>query len=203
MNSHFRLPERVRGFHDYFKIKAETEDVLREFGYGFQVETLALPHSQANLDWLPHLQERLENHLRRVAMTSEQARREFLIAPILQEILARVDARIRIEYNVDVSPQLRGTLDYLIQSEQKLLILEAKQSNLTNGLTQLVVEMVAIDQWIDSDEPMLFGAVSIGESWRFATLDRPKKQFVQDLSLYSLPTDLAPLVQILLGILEG
>jgi hypothetical protein len=203
MNSHFHLPERVRGFHDYFKLKAETEDVLREFGYGFQVETLALPHSQANLDWLPHLQERLENHLRRVAMTSEQARREFLIAPILQEILARVDARIRIEYDVDVSPQLRGTLDYLIQSEQKLLILEAKQSNLTNGLTQLVVEMVAIDQWIDSDEPMLFGAVSIGESWRFATLDRPKKQFIQDLSLYSLPTDLSPLVQILLGILGG
>ncbi|NET61595.1 MAG: hypothetical protein F6K47_37385 [Symploca sp. SIO2E6] len=52
---------------------------------------------------------------------------------------------------------LKGTLDYYFPD---LLVIEAKRDNLDHGFTQLAVELIALDQWINSESPILYGAVT-------------------------------------------
>ena len=61
---------------------------------------------------------------------------------------------------------LKGTLGYYFQTSP-LLVIEAKRDNLDNGFTQLAAEMIALDQWADTDAPQLYGAVTTGQDWRF------------------------------------
>ena len=64
------------------------------------------------------------------------------------------------------------------------------------------VELVALDRWIEDDSVNpIFGAVSMGEFWKFGLLDRKEKQVVQDIDSYGIPTDLEDVTQILLGLL--
>ncbi len=83
------------------------------------------------------------------------------------------------------------------------LVVEAKNADLTKGFTQLTVELIALDQWVEDQSPLLFGAVSIGDVWRFGILDRKAKRIIQDLNLYQVPRDLEILLRILVGILVG
>lgn len=111
--------------------------------------------------------------------------------------------KIRIEYYLDVTKQLRGTLDYYIQNEDNfLLVVEAKDENLQHGFTQLTAELIALDQWIESDNPTLYGAVSIGNVWQFGLLKRTRKEIIQDLNLFRVPADLDALLQVLVAILD-
>ncbi|MEB3293902.1 MAG: hypothetical protein VKJ24_12155 [Synechococcales bacterium] len=54
---------------------------------------------------------------------------------------------------------------YYLQAQQQILIVEAKQADLTHGFTQLAVELIALDGWTDSDRPILYGAVTTGDIW--------------------------------------
>lgn len=54
------------------------------------------------------------------------ARREILIAPVLLEVARLCRCQLRIEYPLRVSERLRGTVDYLLRSQQHLVVLEAK-----------------------------------------------------------------------------
>jgi hypothetical protein len=92
-----------------------------------------------------------------------------------------------------------------LRTKTNLLVVEAKQEDLTNGFTQMAVQLIALDQWKKStlveEQPELVGAVSTGTIWQFGVLHRQQKLVTQELTLYRVPTDLEPLMRILVAAL--
>ncbi len=185
-------------FSKYFELAYDIEDILADLGCQFDRKNLVLPSIDLGLD-LQELQEQLSDGIQYVSITSEQARREFLIAPVIRKICRQTQQRVRVEYPITVSNWLKGTLDYYFRD---LLVIEAKRDNLENGFTQLAAELIALDQWTDSDRPILYGAVTTGNDWRFGMFDRASRQITQDLKLYRVPEELDQLVSILIGLLS-
>lgn len=162
----------------------EPEDILAEFGYTLERAILTLPQSTADLDRLDDLKTRIQESLPYISLTSEAARRELLIAPLLLNVVHYTCAQLRIEYPLTVTEQLKGSLDYYLYSVGKLLVIEAKNAELAKGFTQLAVELIALDQWIEDHQPMLQGAVSTGDIWQFGILHRQQRQIQRGLTLY-------------------
>ncbi len=192
-------------FSDYFKLSYYTEDILSYFGYTFTPQKLQLPTTDRPLNRLDDLRQRLEESLPLITLDSEIARREFLIAPLLMEVMHYTQAKVKVSYPLIVNDQLKGNLDYYVQSRNHLLIIEAKDENLQRGFTQLGVELIALDIALEPDSLVeisnLYGAVSIGNIWQFGLLNRQNKQIFQDLNLYRVPADLEELMKILVAIL--
>ena len=204
MKKPFVIPTSVKSFHDYFNLTASTETIATALGYTFQQASLMLPQSEAIPEWTVPLQERLRRLLINITLDSESARREFLIAPVLIELSNALNLKLRSELDVNVSDQLHGDLDYLLQTkEHRLLVVEAKQGDTSRGMSQLVAEIAALDQWTISEEPVLYGALSTGDIWRFAHLERGTKTITQDVNLFRVPADLTELSRVLVGILQG
>lgn len=201
MRPPFTLPETVTSFSDYFRLNADTEQVLGALGYALVKGRAPLPRLDAPPAWVPLLQARLEEMLPLMNLTSEAARREMLVAPVLTEVARQTRIPIHIEYTITVSAQLKGPLDYLLRGPQQFLVVEAKNDDTARGFTQLAAELVALDQWTDSEAPTLYGALTIGTLWQFATLDRAAKTVTQDIGLYRVPYDLDELASVLVGIL--
>jgi hypothetical protein len=195
-------PNQSYTFRQYFEMSYEPEDILAEFGYTLKRSVLSLLQSNVELDRLDSLKNRIEESLPYISLTSEAARRELLIAPLLLDIVHYTHAQLRIEYPLTVTEQLKGSLDYYLYSSGNLLVIEAKNADLAKGFTQLAVELIALDQWIDSEQPILQGAVSTGDIWQFGILHREQKEIQQGLTLYRVPDDLEILVRILIKILE-
>ena len=189
-------------FADYFKLNHPTEKVVEYFGYQHQRDELVLESVCKPLDRLAYLKDCLNKNIRHVNLTSEAARREFLIAPILSELIYCTSAKITVEYSLYVNDHLHGILDYYLESENNMLIIEAKSADLQRGFTQLAVQLIAPDRCTDSPEDKLYGAVSIGDLWQFGILCRQSKQIVQDIMFYQIPADVEKLLHILMGILE-
>lgn len=196
-------PDQPYTFADYFKLNYDTEDVLAYFGYDFQPQSLTLPRSQQPLDLLNSLKQRLEESLPYVSLTNEMARREFLIAPVLMELIHYTQVRIKVSYPLTISEQLRGELDYFLQLDSQLLVIEAKNADLQKGFTQLGVELIALAQSGLTDSPVLYGAVTVGNIWQFGALYRQEKRIVQDLNLFRVPADLDDLMATLVAIVKG
>lgn len=188
-------------FSDYFKLNFDVEDIITYFGYTFQIKNCNLPQAKFDSERISSLKTRLEEGLPYVSLTTETARREFLIAPILWEVVRYSQAKLKVEYPVYVNEQLKGTLDYYLQAKSNLLVIEAKNADPGRGFVQLAVELIAIDQWLESDVSVLYGAVSMGDIWRFGFLNRQKKLITQDFNLYSVPTNLEPLLKTLVALL--
>ena len=195
-------PEQSYTFADYFKLNFAPNDILAYFHTTLQRKLLNFPQYAGNLDRLTELKQRIAESLPRLSLTSEAARREFLIAPVLMDILHYTQATLNVEYPITVSNQLKGSLDYLLQNRQTFLVIEAKNEDLERGFVQLAIELIALDQWIDSDQLVLQGAVSTGRIWQLGLFDRQTRQVSQDLNLYRVPTDLEDLLRILVRILE-
>ncbi|NMG07902.1 hypothetical protein [Brasilonema sp. UFV-L1] len=188
-------------FGSYFEMNYEPDEILAELGYQLIGQLLSLPRTNKELDRLADLQDRIERTLPRVSLTSETARRETLVAPILLEVATYYcDCQLRIEYSLTVNNWLKGNLDYLLRSTQSLLVVEAKNDDITRGFTQLAVELIALSK-IEEQE-VFYGAVTIGEVWRFGILRVNSQQIIEDITLYSLPDDLEELMTILVGIVE-
>ncbi|NMG07714.1 hypothetical protein [Brasilonema sp. UFV-L1] len=198
-------PNETYTFRSYFLMKFAPADILQELGVSLIRETINLPMvSSSQFTRLPDLRQRLEEGIARVSLTSEAARREVLIAPIVLEVAHITEARVNIEYPIEVDQFLRGELDYYIQSKHNVLVVEAKQADLTRGFTQLAAELIALDSWVESEDSILYGAVTTGDIWQFGSFHRSSRVVTQHLMLYRVPTDLEVLMQILVGILmEG
>ena len=188
-------------FRSYFEMPYEPDEILAEFGYSLHKSRLSLPNHNGSLKRLSDLQQRIEEALLLVNLSSETARRETLVAPVLLEVAHYCQCQVRIEYPLTVNDWLKGNLDYLLRLKSSLLVVEAKKDDLTRGFTQLAVGMIALAQAEDQD--VLYGAVTIGDAWRFGKLDMKRQQINQDITLYRVPDDLEVLMQILVGILEG
>ena len=200
-----RLPiiqaDRAYTFSDYFKLNFAPQDILAHFEVTLQRQSLTLPRTTAPLDRLADLKARIEESLPRLSLTSEIARREFLIAPVLTDVLHYTPATLDIEYPIAVSAQLKGSLDYLLKSHEIFLAIEAKNEDLERGFLQLAIELIALDRWIESDSTILYGAISTGNIWQFGQFERSTRHVTQDLNLYRVPADLDDVLRILVGIL--
>lgn len=195
-------PGQSYTFSKYFELAFSPEDILAELGCNYTRERLKLPSVEGQLNRVEELGLIIERNLRRVKLLSEDARKQAIIAPILLEVCEITQTQLNIEYSVSVSEQLKGNFDYYINQGKGLLVIEAKQADINRGFTQLSVELIALDQWTNSDTPVLYGAVTTGEDWRFGKYERQEKRITEDIKLYRVPEELTELVNILVGILS-
>jgi hypothetical protein len=197
-------PNESYTFSKYFDLPYAPQDILADLGCSLErTDRLDLPYSEVFLEWLPTLSESLKRRLKRVNTTTEQARREALIFPVIDQICDQLNYPLNIEYTLSVSNWLKGSLDYYIPSPYNLLVIEAKQSDLTKGFTQLAVELIALSEWIDQTMPVLYGAVSTGEIWKFGMFRRDIRQVTEYLSLHPIPQKLEFVTRTLIGILQA
>jgi hypothetical protein len=196
-------PKKSYTFSDYFELNPPIDELLAYFGYSRQVEVCTLPHTTSDLSFFTYLANHITAHLKVVDLDNETARRETLVAPILFEIGVYLQTKVKVEHKLNVTKQLKGKLDYYLQHHNNLLIVEAKYSDLPRGFTQLAVELIALDQWLDEGQTPIHGIVTVGDIWRFGILDRTTKVITQDINSYRVPADLQELLAILIAILEG
>lgn len=120
-----------------------------------------------------------------LATSTEKARSEFIIAPILAELWVLNDRKIGVlsgvDFSIDESQGLVGVCDYIITRipEQLyvkapvLMLVEAKNEDLKRGYAQCIAEMVAARTFNEREQSAvetIYGVVTIGELWRFLTL---------------------------------
>jgi hypothetical protein len=191
-------------FSDYFYFTNPTDEIANAFGYAFETKILELPAAtDMDRNLIVALQEHFYEILPKITLDSEIAKRDFMIAPILSGVIRYAKAKINVEYQIDIDNRLSGSLDYLIRSSQQLIIIEAKKGDIDKGFNQLVVEMIALDRYEEEAAPSVFyGAVSIGELWRFGILHRKEKNIYRDLHTYRVPEDIEKVFMVILGILQ-
>jgi hypothetical protein len=136
-----------------------------------------------------------------LAMNTEKARSEMIIAPILMEAVRLSNHRLSlfsgITFDVDRERGLTGSCDYLLSRSPEryflqqpvAAVLEAKREDIPAGLGQCVAMMVAAQAFNERDgraEETVFGAVTTGNNWRFlklsgvvACIDRPEYHLLQ------------------------
>lgn len=120
-----------------------------------------------------------------LAMNTEKARSEMIIAPILMETVRLSNHRVRlfsgVTFDIDKERGLNGACDYLLaQSPERffpgspvLTVVEAKREDVSGGLGQCVAEMVAVyiyNEREGSDPTTVYGVVTTGSIWRFLQL---------------------------------
>ncbi len=190
-------------FSNYSDLRIDPIDLAEYFSYSLRRTTLQLPQYQGAINRLETLTADINDILPRLVTMNEQAKREMLIAPVVRTVVQIADALVRVEYPVNVSNQLQGNLDYLLSIDNlgQLLVIEAKRDDLDYGFTQLIAELIALDLWERSpkveQQPQLVGAITTGQIWQFAVLDRVAKHLDQGLDSYVLPRDIETLLRIL------
>lgn len=134
-----------------------------------------------------HLQASLaENVPLALAIWTEKARSELMIAPLLVEVRKRLDRQIGlfsgVDFTVDVAQGLNGVCDFLLSRTPEQLfiqapvvvVVEAKKEDIPAGLAQCTAEMVAAQVFNEREGTgvtTVFGAVTTGNVWRFLRLE--------------------------------
>ncbi|HYX16403.1 MAG TPA: hypothetical protein VE944_18940 [Nostoc sp.] len=146
-----------------------------------------------------------------VAISSEKARSEMIISPILLEIRRKFNYEISffsgVDFTVDSQRGLNGFCDFILSlsSEQLfvrspvIVLVESKNENLKSGLAQCIAEMVAAQLFNDrggNQIKAIYGAVTIGTIWQFLKLEGNVVSI--DLSEYYIKD-----IKRILGILYG
>jgi hypothetical protein len=146
-----------------------------------------------------------------LAIDTEKARSELMITPVLLEVRRRSSQPISLfsgtEFTVDQSIGLNGYCDYILsRSPEQLtlnapifMIAEAKNENIKAGLGQCLAEMLAAQQFNQTEGneiALIHGAVTTGEIWKFMKLEGTIVAI--DLLDYYLPRDLDKILGILL-----
>jgi len=189
-------------FSDYFYMNNPVEEIITELGYSLNFEEIQFPLKQnvdANtVDKLKNIYYQL---LPKITLNTESAKREFIIAPLLHQVMLDIDAKLNLEYPIDIDNKLNGFMDYFIHSTEEIVVIEAKKGDLDRGFNQLAAEMIALDKYEENNTPeILYGAITIGEVWRFAILKREIKTIVKDINLFRFPQDTKDILAILMGI---
>jgi hypothetical protein len=162
------------------------DDLKRNFGLRFAEEldsftdVAAIPVSDL---LLANLRENIPLAL---AISTEKARSEMIITPVLIEVRRQLQRRVSlfsgIEFSVDPERGLKGTCDYLLSLSPEQLsleapvvaVVEAKNENMKQGLSQCIAELVAVQIFNRQRHAMLktvYGVVTTGSSWKFLWLE--------------------------------
>lgn len=141
-----------------------------------------------------------------IAVSSEKARSEGIINPVLLEVKRQLKGQISVfsgeEFTVQPEVDLTGYVDFLIsRSPEQLFIkapavvlVEAKKEDLKPALGQCLAEMVAAQRFNQQKQQAIatiYGTVTSGTVWRFLRLEG--QSVTIDLTDYPLP----PVEQIL------
>lgn len=193
-------PNQSYTFRSYFELNNPPFEILADFGLTLRKTQLQLPARSVSSEIVQNLQTRIRNAILRTSLNSETARRETIVAPVLFEVAQIVDAQVNIEYPIKVNQYLKGEIDYYLINGTPILVVEAKNDDLTRGFTQLATELLAI-YYGRAQQSSLYGAVTIGEAWQFGKLDMDTRTIWQDIRLQRVPDDLDELMRSLVGIL--
>ncbi len=120
-----------------------------------------------------------------LALVSEKARSEFIVAPLLLAVRELTGGQVSIlsgqRLDVDVARKLSGECDFILARSEPLprlrapllTIVEAKKNDIEAGLGQCIAQMVAarvFNERAGTAGPV-FGCVTTGEDWQFLRLD--------------------------------
>lgn len=183
---------------------------FRDFSFPEVQQTLGLSLTEADLfggvpalDLAPEFAARVETGVElALAINTEKARSEFIIAPVLLELRQSLAGKFGlfsgVEFDVDAARGLNGYCDFImtrsplqsILTAPVLAITEAKNDNLRSGLGQCIAAMVAAEEFNARAAEVVaavHGVVTTGGAWKFLrlvgselTLDR-REYFVAEL----------------------
>ncbi|MBO3459201.1 hypothetical protein G7B40_027650 [Aetokthonos hydrillicola Thurmond2011] len=137
------------------------------------------------------------------AISTEKARSEFLIAPILAELRRLLHNKISLfsgnEFNVEPTRGLQGYCDYIISGSKEQLyitapvtiIFEAKKEDIIGGLGQCVAAMVAaqlFNQKKGNEVESIYGSVTTGTNWKFLILQQ-STVYIDEIEYYIKEVD--------------
>jgi len=120
-----------------------------------------------------------------LAISTEKARSELIIAPVLLEARRQAGRQASlfsgIDFAVDPARGLSGVCDFLLSrsSEQLTIeapvvaVVEAKNENMKAGIGQCLAEMIAarlFNERKGEEEPTVYGVVTTGNNWKFLEL---------------------------------
>ena len=149
-----------------------------------------------------------------LAINTEKARSEFIIAPVLSELRWLLHGSFGlfsgVEFDVDSSRGLNGYCDFILTRSplQSVLtapvvaIVEAKNDNIRTGLGQCIAAMVAAREFnakAGASIASVYGVVTTGSAWKFLRLRGSDLTF--DLEEYFI-AELGRIVGILTHILS-
>ena len=158
------------------------ESVERQLGVTTQ-EAVLFPDSPVAQvpEWLPGLLDRRT----RLALISEKARSEFIVAPILMAAreISGDQFAIYSGQRLDVDPDrgLVGECDFILALGPAvpplhapiMTVVEAKKNDIEVGLGQCIAQMVAARKFNEAAGRMMspiYGCVTTGETWQFVRL---------------------------------
>lgn len=122
-----------------------------------------------------------------ISISTEKARSEFIIAPILAELKFRFRNRLSlfsgIEFSVEPGKGLNGRCDYILSCSKEqleltapvLVLVEAKNEQIPKGIPQCIAEMIAAQIFNARNHeaiPTIYGVVTTGSLWRFLKLEQ-------------------------------
>jgi hypothetical protein len=122
-----------------------------------------------------------------LAVNTEKAKSEFIIAPLLLELRRSLGDRFGlfsgVELAVDPGRGLNGVCDFIITRSPRQFILsapliaivEAKNDNLRSGLGQCIASMYAaqlFNQQSSAPIETVFGVITTGSAWKFLRLQQ-------------------------------
>jgi hypothetical protein len=135
----------------------------------------------------PEFQAQLkETVLLALKLSTEKARSELIIAPILVEVWLMTNQQIGlflgVDFNVDQTQGLADVCDYIItrSTEQLfieapvLMLVEAKNEDMKRGYAQCIAEMIAAQTFNareGRETKAVYGVVTTGNLWRFLRLE--------------------------------
>ncbi len=120
-----------------------------------------------------------------LAVNTEKARSEWIIAPVLAELRELLPGRISVfsgkKFDVEPERGLDGFCDYLVSRSPEqyyicapvFAIVEAKNENIVDGMGQCLATMCAAALFNErerQDIPEIYGAVTTGTAWKFLKL---------------------------------
>ena len=134
-----------------------------------------------------------------VAIGTEKARSELIIADVLFELREHFDGRISlfsgVDFSVDAENDLTGVCDFLISLSPEqffveapvIALVEAKNADVTLGLGQCVAEMLAAQRFNAEREnsiPYVYGTTTSGTDWLFLKLEGQRLHI--DMAVYTI-----------------
>ena len=180
----------------------------------FQLETIedepAIPKGSIERNRLVDLERTIEENLPlATAIGTSKARSSLLIAPILVEVRRLLDRQVSLflgtEFNVESELGLSGVCDYILSLSPEqyvveapiLVLVEAKEADLSLGIGQMAAQMVAAQKFNHQHEkemlervaygrkalaasnsqdrarrlPCVYGCISSGAEWQFLRLE--------------------------------